>query len=794
MKIKNILCSIVLLLCSFSTFAQVTIGLLDNPNENAILELKETIVGASQKGMLLPRVNLQSLNSPAPLSNFVNGMIVYNLATVDENIQPGFYYSDGNNWVQLKPSEDVALAKEPWFLVNQPDVPSTNVDDEIYHTGSTRVGSAGAIDKTAQMEVYSDAKGLLLPRLSQKQRDAITNPTTSMMIWNIDESCYNFYKKSAWRSLCGGIGVADIMINSANCLAMTTNGVYQEQMPLTSNNYINITVQVIKEGAYSLTATTTNGFSFQKDGVFNEPGVYTVQMYALGTPQISGVSPLTFTNNGEPLDPVCEQSINVLKKEALFYYVCGTDTAEELIRGEDSAGKTLSIDVNIVNPGVFNFYTDTQNGVRYSASNIRLSTPGVQQVTLIAEGTPSVTGTTTFTLSGSNIDPSYIACTATVDVAMGKATLTPNCTSAQANGVYKIKNATTADNYIQMTVNVTNIGSWSAKTDEVNGFSFEGNGVFTATGNQQIKLLANGGTPLKTGTYTFTITVNGSTCTVVVNVVIPTKNVLLIGNTSGAISAALKATANFGVTGTSKVESINVINGPDSPTASQLITYINDNKIDIIISGWSFNRTDDATSVIADFIKNKKGFMFFAQAQDRQTTIKSILDKTYNTSVTLTEDDYSIYTAKIGNVDTPFTNGIFGDIRNKYVRGDDGASWMGMVPSTETDAIFDYLIQLPLNGGYPLRNLFSYATGFFMVPDWGMLNYYNGSYGSYNPIGASTSATNGNSFDGTSVISQNVVAGEVVNWLLFGNTMDYIIKYTDDNTNTAYQVDINYAN
>lgn len=89
---------LVALLCSAALSAQVKIGGNDGiPNADAMLEIEST-----NKGVLFPRLALTSLSSEAPLSNHVEGMIVYN-TTVDaaENLTSGLYQNDGTRWKRL---------------------------------------------------------------------------------------------------------------------------------------------------------------------------------------------------------------------------------------------------------------------------------------------------------------------------------------------------------------------------------------------------------------------------------------------------------------------------------------------------------------------------------------------------------------------------------------------------------------------------------------------------------------------------------------------------------------------
>lgn len=88
--------------------AQVTIGTDIAPNQDALLDLKQNSSGTSTKGFLLPRVSLSSTTSPAPLSQMVEGMTVYNTAT-NADVVPGYYYNDGNKWIKLLSNDSEAM-------------------------------------------------------------------------------------------------------------------------------------------------------------------------------------------------------------------------------------------------------------------------------------------------------------------------------------------------------------------------------------------------------------------------------------------------------------------------------------------------------------------------------------------------------------------------------------------------------------------------------------------------------------------------------------------------------------
>ena len=94
---KMILLAVMSSLIIGVTRAQVTIGSLEPPTSGSLLDLKETSEGASTKGLLLPRVSLESTASPSPMTNHLQGMFVYNTVTVND-VTPGIYYNDGDKW------------------------------------------------------------------------------------------------------------------------------------------------------------------------------------------------------------------------------------------------------------------------------------------------------------------------------------------------------------------------------------------------------------------------------------------------------------------------------------------------------------------------------------------------------------------------------------------------------------------------------------------------------------------------------------------------------------------------
>ncbi len=54
----------------------------------------------------------------------------------------------------------------------------------------------------AMLDVESNSKGFLPPRLNTGQRDSIQNPAFGLMVFNTDVNCMQYYRPSGWYSMC----------------------------------------------------------------------------------------------------------------------------------------------------------------------------------------------------------------------------------------------------------------------------------------------------------------------------------------------------------------------------------------------------------------------------------------------------------------------------------------------------------------------------------------------------------------------------------------------------------------
>jgi hypothetical protein len=93
---------------------------------------------------------------------------------------------------------------------------------DIYNSnaGNVGVGTAGATNASSLLEVRSTTKGVLIPRMTKAQRDAIVSPATGLLIYQTNNSpAFYFFDGSAWTKIATGSGGANK--NLSNLTAAT---------------------------------------------------------------------------------------------------------------------------------------------------------------------------------------------------------------------------------------------------------------------------------------------------------------------------------------------------------------------------------------------------------------------------------------------------------------------------------------------------------------------------------------------------------------------------------------------
>lgn len=318
----------------------------------------------------------------------------------------------------------------------------------------------------------------------------------------------------------GGIPSAGMLQSdlSGDCLPKTVTGIYEEGTALTAaSNYIDVQVDVLVEGTYTIYTDTVNGIYFRATGIFTTAGLNTVRLGGHGTPVADGISNFVVTYGITS----CTVPVTILPSgttaPAVFTLSSGTggECMGAIVSGSYTAGIALTpanqvvINVNVTTPGTYNISTAATNGMTFSGTG-SLPSNGAQTITLTATGTPGTAGTTNIPVTAG-----ASSCSFPVTVT-GPATFTVNCGTASVQGTYTEGVALGAGNTVNISVNVTAVGGYTI-TGTINGMTFSHSGSFTTTGAQTITL-AGTGTPTAAGTFNVPINSGSTPCTFPVTV------------------------------------------------------------------------------------------------------------------------------------------------------------------------------------------------------------------------------------------------------------------------------------
>lgn len=271
------------------------------------------------------------------------------------------------------------------------------------------------------IEAPNKDKGLIIPRLTKAQRDAIPTTTAEdgLTIYNVDEDCVNYWSKveKEWKSVCGKLGKATFTFN---CLTdVTVEGTLIEGREVNTSNFLSVKVNVTRPGEYTILGSTTNGYSFYHTGTFLNTGIYTIRIPGQGTPKVKGIDNMSFTNNGVATG--CVKQVEVLSAAGTYTMRCGTATP----RGVYKVGVALTTDHFIELPimvdkiGSWSITSNTVDGISFKAAGTFFTT-GPIVVKLYGQGTPISTTKKTMTLTSNSLGEVSTTCSVDVIVVIPK--------------------------------------------------------------------------------------------------------------------------------------------------------------------------------------------------------------------------------------------------------------------------------------------------------------------------------------------------------------------------------------
>lgn len=305
-------------------------------------------------------------------------------------------YSGHENQLRFSYGTDPSYAVNPTVLT-------------LDEGGSVGIGT-NTPDESALLDLNSNSKGMLIPRMTQAEIAAITNPADGLQAYNIDDGKMYIYvfTDNKWKEVQYGTGEilpsASYTIGTGgSCANTTVNGNYYEGVPLAASNTVTLDATVTAIGTWSITTNTLNGYSFSGSGTFATTGTVQVTLDGIGTPATVQTDNFTATANAG--GGTCTFSVTV----AIVNYTIGTggSCVNTTVNGNYYEGvaldgaNTVSLDASVTSPGPWSITTNILNGYSFSGSGTFITT-GTVQVTLYGSGTPITAQTDNFTVSASS--------------------------------------------------------------------------------------------------------------------------------------------------------------------------------------------------------------------------------------------------------------------------------------------------------------------------------------------------------------------------------------------------------
>ena len=181
-------------------------------------------------------------------------------------------------------------------------------------------------DNSAMLHIKSITHGILIPRLSDAQRNAIPSPATGLLIYNTTTNKFNFYNGSGWYEIAstflssttgatapgGGLAINTGGANPNNAamldVSSTERGIL---IPRTTPSALTITTEGL-----IIYNTTTNNIAYYDGSAWREPCI-TFVTNTTGTGSLSSIG-VAINENNVPADPSAMLDVSSINKGLLI--------------------------------------------------------------------------------------------------------------------------------------------------------------------------------------------------------------------------------------------------------------------------------------------------------------------------------------------------------------------------------------------------------------------------------------------------------------------------------------------
>ncbi len=199
-------------------------------------------------------------------------------------------------------------------------------EDQISKISTLQLGNVDVPEShpSAALQIDDTDRGVLFPRMTTSQRDAIVNPTPGLTVYNLTKNCIEMYEDGSWFNTCGANDLSSngtAVVSSWECSTNSTGSMLCG-MPVTGVTQT-VTANVVKKGSYTL-YTMAFGIVFSSSGIFTSTGPHTIVLKGSGTPTVSGS--FTFALNTMPSCSFQRAVAGVLPSAPINLYAVSGDT------------------------------------------------------------------------------------------------------------------------------------------------------------------------------------------------------------------------------------------------------------------------------------------------------------------------------------------------------------------------------------------------------------------------------------------------------------------------------------
>lgn len=179
-----------------------------------------------------------------------------------------------------------------------------SISAKLYSQGISINNNGNVVDNSAITDIQSNTQGILLPRMTSQQRDSIPSPAKGLLIFNITDDKFNFYKDTAWYELSGTyISATTGSINTGGGIAIN-----EQSLPADSAAILDISSSV---RGLLIPRTSTSLISAPATGLIIYDTTNNIFKYYDGTSWISLCESYITSITGSGTLPVVGTAINV---------------------------------------------------------------------------------------------------------------------------------------------------------------------------------------------------------------------------------------------------------------------------------------------------------------------------------------------------------------------------------------------------------------------------------------------------------------------------------------------------